>query len=317
MKNPIKSLLIITLFIISAVSQAGKLGVYTSPTSGFDTHTFYYDDGKEVTIFDTQFVPSLTEEMVKKIKSETSSPITRVIVTHPNPDKFNGLSYLHGLGVASISSKAVAQSIPEVHDYKKNFWVNVMGAFKDHEYPVLENVQSTFENNHTIKLKSGETISLFQLDNSGVAKTQVVARIDSTGDLIVGDLIHTKAHAWLEGGLVNGTPDPDLAAWVNALSELPALSSEFKDAKVYGGRGEFINVKDAVIEQMSYLNKANSVINDYIIKNNIKNITLSDKKVASELYKDIAQVFSDEFPEYKAPYMIQYSIYGLVGSITH
>ena len=51
-----------TFAILSAVSlslgcaapaEAGKLGVFTSDANGFDTHTFYYDDGQEVTLIDT------------------------------------------------------------------------------------------------------------------------------------------------------------------------------------------------------------------------------------------------------------------------
>ena len=31
--------------------------------------------------------------------------------------------------------------------------------------------------------------------------------------LVVGDLIHHGVHAWLEGGIVDGRPRPDLEAW--------------------------------------------------------------------------------------------------------
>src|SRR5689334_14613759 len=95
--------------LASSAALAGTLGVFTSDAKGFDTHTFYYDDGKEVTLIDTQFVPALTAAMVDQVKRKTASPITRVIVTHPNPDKFNGLPYLHKLGIESISSEAVAR----------------------------------------------------------------------------------------------------------------------------------------------------------------------------------------------------------------
>lgn len=302
----------ISLLLPSLFSTAGTLGVYTSPAAGFDTHTFYYDDGEEVTIFDTQFVPTLTAEMVKKIKSETQSKITRVVVTHPNPDKFNGLSYLHGMGVSSISSTQVAAQMPAVHEYKKNFWVNVMGAFKESEYPVFESIQKTFDEEYVITLKSGETITLFQLKNSGVATSQVVARIDTTGDLIVGDLVHTRAHAWLEGGLENGIPKPDLVSWVNALSELPALSKGHGDAIVYGGRGEFVRVKDAVIEQMNYLTQAQKIVDQFLVAENLNEHDFSNNNKALAYYNDLTGLFTESFPDYQAPYMIKYSIYGLV-----
>ena len=294
--------------LMSLSVSAGNLGVYTSDATGFNTHTFFYDDGQEVVIFDTQFTPAFTEKMVEKIRRETDSKITQVVVTHPNPDKFNGLAYLHAQGVSSISSQAIADAMPRVHAYKKNFWVNTMKSFTPESYPAFENAKVTFNKTHQMKLKSGETISLFELQNSGVASKQLVARIDQTGDLIVGDLVHHKAHAWLEGSLINGAPQPDIKAWSAALAELPALSAGFPNAKIYGGRGEFVKVKDAVSAQTAYLTKADKLVKNYIQGD------LEQHKNPNERYKKIADLFSSTFPEYDYPYMVQYSVYGLYNS---
>ncbi|MFC6521843.1 hypothetical protein ACFQAT_21100 [Undibacterium arcticum] len=153
----------VLIALASFDAQCGTLGVYTSDQKGFDTHTFWYDDGKEVTLIDTQFVPQLTEAMVQQVKSSTASPITRVIVTHANPDKYNGLAYLHKLGVESITSAAVSREMPVVHAYKENYWVNVAKMFKPGTYPAFENVKKTFIGQTTISLQSGETLSLFEL----------------------------------------------------------------------------------------------------------------------------------------------------------
>ena len=144
--------------------HAGELGRYTSGADGFNTHTYYYDDGEEVTIFDTQFLPSFTQAMVDQIRGETDSPITRVVVTHPNPDKFNGLPLLHDLGATSIASEATAEAMPEVHAYKKRYWVEEAGTFEPGEYPEFEPVQETFSGERTIELDSGETITLIELE---------------------------------------------------------------------------------------------------------------------------------------------------------
>ena len=119
-------------------ATAGTLGTFQSDVDGFDTRTYWYDDGREVTVFDTQFVPTLTEAVVAKIRSATSSPITRVVVTHPNPDKFNGLSVLHSLGAISVASKATAAAIPGVHAYKEYFWVDIAKTFTKDTYPKLD-----------------------------------------------------------------------------------------------------------------------------------------------------------------------------------
>ena len=292
-------------------AQAGTLGVFTSGEQGFDTHTFYYDDGKEVVLIDTQFVPQLTQAMVEQVKAGTRSPITRVVVTHPNPDKFNGLAYLHGLGVRSISSAQVAGDMPAVHAYKKAFWTETMKAFAPQDYPKFEPVQERFEDRRTIRLASGETITLFALKHAGVAEHQVAVRIDATGDLIVGDLVHHGAHAWLEGGLVDGRPRPKIDAWVAALDELPALAAGHPQAKVYGGRGEFVPVVQAVRAQKAYLLQTREIVSGYVGTLGDKRVELADPHTATAHWTALQARVAAAFPGYKLPYMVGYSVYGL------
>ncbi|HEY2926853.1 MBL fold metallo-hydrolase [Piscinibacter sp.] len=296
----------------AAPAEAGRLGVFTSDANGFDTHTFYYDDGQEVTLIDTQFVPALTQAMVEQVRKETRSAITRVIVTHPNPDKFNGLAYLHTLGVESISSRAVAQAMPGVHEYKKYFFVKIAKMFSDETYPKFENVQSTFTGETRIRLKSGETLSLIELKNPGVTSTQVVVRIDRTGDLLVGDLVHHKAHAWLEGAIVKGKPHADLLKWAAAVDELPALAKGKPAAKVYGGRGEFVGVAQAVQAQRTYLVKADALVDEYLASLGERKQELDSPSASAAHHEALAKRFAEAFPDYALPYMIKYSVYGLI-----
>lgn len=294
-----------------STAQAGTLGVFTSDVNGFDTHTFYYDDGKEVILIDTQFVPSLTRAMLEKVHRETKSPVTAVIVTHPNPDKFNGLAYLHAQGIRSVSSVGVADAMPAVHEYKRDFWVNKMKTFKLDEYPKFANVQERFEQRKTLRLKSGETLTLFALSNQGVATQQVAVRIDATGDLVVGDLVHHKAHAWLEGGLIGGKATPNVTGWMAALDELPALSAGNPLARVYGGRGEFALVNEAVQAQKNYLRKADQITRDYVAGLGRRQSELGDDATAAKHYEALETRMAEAFPDYRYSYMVKYSVYGM------
>ena len=136
---------VIAILTAATAADAGTLGVYQSDANGFDTRTYWYDDAHEITVFDTQFVPALTEALIAEIRKTSQNPITRVVVTHPNPDKFNGLSVLHKLGATSIASKATADAMKGVHDYKEYFWVNIAKTFTKDTYPKFEPVQQTFE----------------------------------------------------------------------------------------------------------------------------------------------------------------------------
>jgi glyoxylase-like metal-dependent hydrolase (beta-lactamase superfamily II) len=287
-------------------ANAGTLGSFTSDAEGFDTRTYWYDDGQEVTVIDTQFVPALTEAMVAKIRASTASPITRVIVTHPNPDKFNGLSVLHALGAESIASARTAVAMPGVHAYKKYFWTQVAKSFTDADYPKLEAVKTTFRGRYTVRLKSGETLTLTELKNPAVSSTQTVVRIDRTGDLLVGDLVHHKAHLWLEGGIVDGQPRPDLKAWKAALAELPALGS----GRVYGGRGESATVKEAVASGLAYLQRADDLVSAYARRAPVAE--LKDAALAQPHYAAIQKELEAAFPSYALGYLVGYGVYGLV-----
>ncbi len=299
----------LSLVALGPVS-AGQLGVYQSDAKGFDTRTYWYDDGREITVFDTQFVPALTEAMIAEIRKTSQNPISRVVVTHPNPDKFNGLSVLHKLGAVSISSKATADAMKGVHDYKEYFWVNIAKAFTKETYPKLEPVKQTFEGQQVIKLASGETITLTQLKRAGVASTQTVARIDATGDLIVGDLIHYKSHAWLEGGIVGGAPKVDIAAWIAAVGELSGLGGKV----VHGGRGEDAPVDAAIADQQAYLKGIDAVVVQYVTDLGARASELKDPVKAAEHHKALQAKAEAAFPGRKLSYLIGYGVYGLANS---
>ncbi|MES2041878.1 MAG: MBL fold metallo-hydrolase [Pseudomonadota bacterium] len=306
--HPLVLSVVSSIAFATSAASAGELHVFTSDAAGFNTHSIWYDDGKEVTVVDTQFTPAHAEALIADIKKQTDSPITRVIVTHPNPDKFNALSVFHKDGVESIASARTAAAIPGVDAYKRYFFVKLAKIFTDETYPKVEPVKTTYSGRKVIKLRSGETITLIELKQPGISSNQTVVRIDKTGDLIVGDLVHTRNHAWLEGGIVNGKAFPTLAAWKADLNELPRLGH----GKVYGGRGEFIPVKLAVAQEIAYLDKANAIVDSYIKGLGDKSGELSNPDMQDAHYKAIQAEFVKAFPDYAMPDLISFSVYGLV-----
>lgn len=297
------------LAFVTSAATAGQLHVFTSDAAGFNTHSVWYDDGKEITVVDTQFTPAHAEALLADIRRQSSSPVTRVIVTHPNPDKFNALSVFHKAGVESIASAKTAAAMPGVDRYKRYFFVNMAKAFTDETYPKIEPVKTTYSGKAVIRLKSGETITLVELPHAGVSSDQTVVRIDKTGDLIVGDLVHTRTHAWLEGGIVEGKPTPDLAGWKADLKELLKLGH----GKVYGGRGEVLPVAQAVAEQVAYLDKAEAIVDDYIGALGDKAGELVDPATQGKHHAALQAEFAKALPAYAMPELIGYSIYGLAG----
>jgi glyoxylase-like metal-dependent hydrolase (beta-lactamase superfamily II) len=292
---------------------SGKIYAYESDGNGFNTKNFFYDNGEEVVAFDTQFTPDLAEKSIAFLRTKTSNPITYVVVTHPNPDKFNGMSVFQKLGAKVIASNRTADSMKGVHQYKKYFFVNMAKMFTEETYPKLSQVDVTFDQTYDLRLKSGETITLRELAQPGVSSNQTVGSIPAVNAVIVGDLVHHNAHAWLEGGIVNGKPTPTLKGWIADLNELQSMFKDAPETVVYGGRGEAVKVNDAVKAQIAYLNKADTLVSKYVKGLGERKAELQGDK-AGEHYKALQALFEKTFPTYGLGYMIQYGVYGLVNS---
>jgi glyoxylase-like metal-dependent hydrolase (beta-lactamase superfamily II) len=289
-------------------APAPALYTFTSDQNGFDTHSYYLDTGAEVVVFDAQFTPALAERLVEDIRSHTDAPIRYLVVTHPNPDKFNGASVFRALGAKVVASSATAAAIPDVHAYKRSYFIDVAGTFTEETYPAQAEVDITFDAELALDLDAGVEVRLHVLENAGVSSTQTVASIPALDALVVGDLVHHRAHAWLEGGIVDGAPRPDLASWRAALDEL----SGFGNPTVYAGRGEPAAVAEAVPAQQDYLTRAEDITRDYIAEHGADALLGSEQATH---HAAISERIAAAFPAHALPYMTQYSIYGLASAL--
>jgi glyoxylase-like metal-dependent hydrolase (beta-lactamase superfamily II) len=293
----------------SAASPAGDhpgtMHTFTSDQGGFDTHSFYYDTGREVVVFDAQFTADYAQQVIADVKAHTASPIRWVVVTHPNPDKFNGAGAFQAIGAKVVASAETAQAIPGVYAYKKAYFVGT-GAFTDATYPPQAHIDMTYEGSFDLPLEGGAGVHLATLMHSAVSSTQTVAHIPAIDALVVGDVVHHQAHAWLEGGLRNGAPDPDLASWSAALDEL----STYSGTTVYGGRGQTAPVDQAVADEKAYLSKMDTLVADYVA--GVADKSQLSGPMAQQHYQAIADLAQQAFPAYDYDYLIAYGVYGLV-----
>jgi glyoxylase-like metal-dependent hydrolase (beta-lactamase superfamily II) len=293
-------------------SAGGALYTYDSGEAGFFTKTYFYDTGSEVVAFDAQFTPELAEAAIASLREQTDNPITSVVITHPNPDKFNGAPAFQEEGAEVIASNATEAAIPGVHEYKKAGFVG-MGMFTEETYPAQATVDETFNDTHVIELSDGKTVELSELSEPGVSSTQTVAFIPELNALIVGDLVHHKLHAWLEGGIVEGQATPTLEGWTADLQQLKTIFAGDPEPTVYGGRGEAAPLSVAVAEQIAYLEQADQIVSDYVASLGERKSELSGPE-AGEHYAAIQAQLEEAFPDYAFPDMIGFSVYGLVNS---
>jgi glyoxylase-like metal-dependent hydrolase (beta-lactamase superfamily II) len=293
-------------------SEGGALYTFDSGEAGFFTKTYFYDTGSEVVAFDAQFTPELAEAAIASLREQTDNPITYLVITHPNPDKFNGAPAFQDQGTKVIASEATEAAIPGVHEYKKAGFVG-MGMFTEETYPQQATVDENFTGTHVLELGDGKSVELSELSEPGVSSTQTVAFIPELNALIVGDLVHHKLHAWLEGGIVEGQATPTLEGWIADLEELEERFAGDPEPSVYGGRGEAAPLSVAVADQIAYLQTADQIVTDYVTSLGDRQAELSSDK-AGEHYAAIQAELAEAFPDYAFPDMISFSVYGLVNS---
>ena len=291
------------LLLIALTACRGEdltLNPWTSGADGFDTTSYWTETADGVVVFDAQFTPDIAAAMLADIRAETDAPIAAVVVSHPNPDKFLGAPVFQAEGAELVASEATADALPEVWAYKEAYFVGA-GMFTEESFPALPTVDRTFSGELTLD-QGG--ITLVELEHAGVSSTQTVAVVGD--DLVVGDLVAGAAHAWLEGGIVDGAPSPDLAGWSDALDELPALGA----GSVYPGRGQVQAVDVAVSQQQAYLSTMDGLVADYVAGLDDPMAALTGEDAGAH-YAEITSLAEAAFPSYDLSYLVTYGVYGL------
>ena len=151
----------LVLALAACAPKAPAVHTFTSAEAGFHTNSQWVDTGSEVVVFDAQFTPELAQELLAEIQAATDSPVRYVVITHPNPDKFNGASVFRDVGAEVVASQATAEAMPAVHAYKKAYFTSV-GLFTDATYPTLPPVDTTFTD--TLDIDRCDTITAVSVD---------------------------------------------------------------------------------------------------------------------------------------------------------
>ena len=310
-RTPFVAALALTALAVAACDSAAlpetvppvEVHTWTSGGEGFDTHSHWIDTGAEVVVFDAQFTPALAEAVLADIQATTDSPVRYVVVTHPNPDKFNGAPVFQAAGAVLVASEATAAAMPGVHAYKEAYFVGA-GMFEAGSYPALPQVDLTFSGSLT--LDTAVPVTLTELSSPGVTSTQTVAVAGNA--VFAGDLTAGQAHAWLEGAILDGVATPYIDGWLAALDELAALAPA--GAVLYPGRGAILPVQKAAPAQQDYLRTADRIVADYVAGLDEPLAALTGPDAGSH-YAALTAELEAAFPAYDLGYLVTYGVYGL------
>lgn len=84
----------------------GEAGLASAANQGFMSNAGFVVTNKGVVVFDALATPALGEAMITAIKTVTSQPIKKVIVSHYHADHFYGLQAFKRLGAEIIAHEA-------------------------------------------------------------------------------------------------------------------------------------------------------------------------------------------------------------------
>ncbi len=211
--------------------SAGVL-TYTSKPWGFDTNSYFLEAPHGLVMIDTQFLPSAAAEAMTWAQAETGLAVVLAIVLHPNPDKFNGTQTLQDRGVRVVTSQAIAELVPAVHEKRSGWFFERYAPDYPSATPTPEVVAGG-----ALKI-AGIELKLHRL-GPGCSEAHLV--VEHGGHIFVGDVVAAGTHAWLELGQVD--------AWNARLDDLARL----RPTHVHPGRGTS-GGPELISAQRRYLN---------------------------------------------------------------
>lgn len=210
--------------------SAPMLKQYTSKADGFSTSSFWVESEQGVIVFDAQFLPEYAEALMAEIAAQSSKPITDVVISHANPDKYNGLEAMRAKhpDVKIWATPQIVARIKEVDAGKKGFF----GPQYGERYPQGLVLPDELISARQVLRRGSLEIELIPM-GAGVSTAHLVSLIKSSGELVVGDLLHKKTHGWLAEGFSQ--------QWLERLDELERLGGKrFLPGRGAPGGGELI-----------------------------------------------------------------------------
>jgi glyoxylase-like metal-dependent hydrolase (beta-lactamase superfamily II) len=232
----------VAAFLLHSFAQAQTIGYYTSSEKTFSTASYWVVGEAGTVLIDTQFLPKEGLDAVAMAERISGKKVTHAIVSHPNPDKFNGTEVMKARGIDVVSSQQVIYWIPSVHDIRLGWFAKDFAP----DYPSEAAKPRVFGRKTTDVELAGLAMRLHVL-GPGCSASHVVTQV---GDAVfVGDLINPDNHAWLELGTID--------EWLKRLEEIRAMNPK----RIFPGRGKPGGV-ELIDKQAEYLRFVQQTVRD-------------------------------------------------------
>lgn len=268
-KKLLTSALVLASLTGPAVSAEAPqtVGTFTASEKGFFANTFWLEGESGLILIDVQFLNSEASNLIAAIEKTGKKP-SAVMITHPHPDHYNGLTTLtKRYGKLPVyATQATIDGIKATTEKKREFWLPTYGK----DYP-----STTIFPDQVLPEKGNVTIDgiEFVVDElgAGEASSITVFYQPQSQKLFVGDLSYPHMHPWLAEGRSN--------QW---MGQLAYVLREYADTKVvYPGHGKAGSLKQ-LNNQLSYINTFQTLVRD---RHASKGLTTDDKNTLNSKMK--------------------------------
>jgi len=160
--------------------------------------------------------------LVRQRMTDTGRPLAGVVITHPHPDHYAGVSHLtDGRDVPIVATRAVDEVIRR-DDHTKN---GIVGPMMGDEWPTMRVFPNQIVEDGDVVRLGGATLEVEEL-GPGESPVDSIWRLDPT-TLFPGDLAYNRMHAYLADG--------HWQQWLDTLDRLDAVLPA--DARLFVGHG--------------------------------------------------------------------------------
>jgi glyoxylase-like metal-dependent hydrolase (beta-lactamase superfamily II) len=200
-----------------------KVHMFTSAPGEMDTNSFLIETSNSIVAVDTQFLATPARQ-VRAIIDNIGKPLRAVIITHSHPDHFNGTPMLiDGLGeVPILATQAVVDGMHKCADTIRAKWLPMYGS----DYPAKTIYPNhIIEGGHVLHIDGAEI--LIESLGPGEAPDLCIVWVPGCNDLLVGDLVYDRVHAWVV--------EQRSQAWIDQLRDVKARY--YQAERFYSGHG--------------------------------------------------------------------------------
>jgi glyoxylase-like metal-dependent hydrolase (beta-lactamase superfamily II) len=220
--------------------MVAKVHMFTSTPGEMDTNSFIIETARSAVAIDTQFLATPARQF-RTMLDEIGKPLRAVVITHPHPDHFNGTDiFLEG--ISDVPILATAATIAGIHGCASKIREKWLPMYGD-EYPVLSRFPNQMISGmHRLEIDGTEII--VDSIGTGEAIDISIVHVPESSDLILGDVLYDRTHAWVF--------EQHSRQWLDQLEDIKRRYAGVRTVySGHGGKGPL----SLIDEQIDYIRK--------------------------------------------------------------